>query len=260
MVWPWPKGFPAIYSTVTVDQVMAHPDFRAAKHGDREAAARLADAIADRAVMVEVGRRYPGAGLVVVASADDEGNQIPLAFAALFARESGLQLQLGVVKVNRPAHTGRGAAYRFAHRAEYAGVLRPGRNYILLDDVATQGGTISELRQWVYRQRAAVAAIATLAYTPGRKATVSDGRTLAPSQSTLAKLHAAHGIANVGAMLSSLGIYEGNVYCLTESEALLIAQSPTLPAFVDRIRNEQQAMPGLPEPAAAANRRGLAVR
>ncbi|WP_415907006.1 phosphoribosyltransferase [Oleiharenicola sp. Vm1] len=248
MVFPWPKGFPRIYSTATVEQVSGHPDFEAAKHGDRTAAVRLVDSIADRDLMRAVGLRYPGAGLVVVASPTAEnGNQIPYAFASLFSTRSGLPLQQGVVKTNKPAHTGRGAAYRFAHRAEYAGHLDAGRNYVLLDDVATQGGTISELRQFVYQQRASVVAVATLAYTPSRA--MSDGRTLPITRETFVALDQKHGMENVSRMLAGLGIYEGNVQCLTESEAKLIFKAQSLDAFINEIRHEQQRsqpMPPLP--------------
>jgi hypothetical protein len=134
--------------------------------------------------------------------------------------------------------------------------------YLLLDDVATQGGTLSELRQWVLRSGGAgVCAIASLCYTPSRH--MSDGRTIAPTLGTLGTLDRRFGLDAVGGMLGEMGIYGGNPWCLTESEACLIAQTPSLECFKTKLYDERHPPPSPPllsDPCGAHRRRFAAVK
>jgi orotate phosphoribosyltransferase len=261
--YAWPSNFPDVGSSVEVGRLMKHPLFeKAKKQGDAAAADQLVWDLADRAQMHATAARRPHARLIVVAAAD-AANQIPAAFARLFARESGLPLDSGALKANSPKHTGKNAIYRFSHRAQFAGKVTTGANYIVIDDVMTQGGTISELRQWIQRQGSRVAEIATLAHTPSM--VMSNGRRLAPDRETLKALDVKHGLQAVSTLLKDFSIYGGLAHALTESEARFILKYRSLTELREDLAQATEKEPSkamsnsapLPQPRAAGERRAI---
>ncbi len=59
------------------------------------------------------------------------------------------------------------AMERLMHRPRFAGNVKPGTDYILVDDVVTQGGTMMALCDFVVSQGARVVAVAALAFATG---------------------------------------------------------------------------------------------
>jgi hypothetical protein len=206
---------------------MRHPDFDAAKHhGDRAAADRLVASLIDVESIRRLVGEHRSARLVVVGGAPSDANQITAAYAEAFARISGLSLDRGLLRTNSPKHTGKNAIGRFMARAKFAGELRRGANYIALDDVMTQGGTISELRQFINRSGSRMVAVATLAHT--RSTVMGNGLQVAPTITSLTKLNSSFPRKTLSELLKAYDIYGGDVYSLTESECLMLCRFRSL--------------------------------
>lgn len=215
---------------------MRHPDFSAAKHGgDRAAADRLVASLIDPEAIAQFTQNYRGARLVVVGGSREDANQIPAAYAEAMERISGLPLDRGLLRTNSPKHTGKSALGRFLARARFGGGLRPGANYIALDDVMTQGGTISELRQFINQSGSHLVAVATLAHT--RSSVMSNGLQIAPTLATRRNLHERFG-KKLGELLKTFDVYEGNVHALTESECLLLCRFRSLEEIEQALHEE----------------------
>jgi len=161
-----------------------HPDYEAAKAGDSEAAARVVvDSIDERAVEKVrqlIGERKP---LIVPVHAEEAAgrNRLPVAYARELADRLGLEGKLDIVQANRPHRTGADAASRLVNRAEFAGPVNAGREYFLVDDAVTQGGTLADLRSYIESQGGKVIGSSTLMGAPL-------SHILAPTRKTIAAL------------------------------------------------------------------------
>lgn len=228
---------------------MKHPDFNAAKKGgDDEAADRLVRSLTDVADLRTLASRHPGSRLVCVGTGEGSANRIPQAFAGFAAEVTGLPLDTGVLKGNSPKHTGKSAVQRFVARAAFEGSITTGANYIALDDVMTQGGTISELRQFLQRQGSRVVAVATLAFT--NSTVMSDGLHIAPTMATRRALIGRFGISDLTAALTEFGIYDGNPFALTESEGRMLLRFESTAAMRAALTAAvEESRPELEEPA-----------
>ena len=229
MSYSWPTNFPSVASTVSVGALMRHPMFDAAKrHGDIEAARRIALELPNWKALEVVGRRFAfqNARLVVVGGDPSAPNQIPRAFGERLSEVTGCLLDNGILRSNSPKHTGKSALARLLSRAEYAGRLRRGAHYVAVDDVMTQGGTISELRQFINLHGARMVGVVTLAFT--NSTVMSDGLQIAPSLETRRLISETFPPAELSALLSEFGIYSGDAGALTESEARCILRFPTM--------------------------------
>ena len=204
-------GFPAVEVMMPAwsPSLTRHPDYEAAKAGDHEAAGRIVAAVFEgrfseqlqRAIKragqaspsASAGRERPvGRGrpiLVAVKDAGGGGNQIPQAFAEQLARRLGqgqVELDAGIGKTNRTAHTDATAAERVARRSEFSGPVQAGRTYILVDDRVTLGGTLADLAAYIEANGGKVAFATAIAGQP-----VSRELGLRPED--LAALRAKHG-------------------------------------------------------------------
>jgi len=255
MYYPWPSKFPPVASTRSVGELMRHPDFDAAKHGgDRAAAERLVADLLDPDSVAALVRAHRNARLVVVGGATSDANQIPAAYADAITKLSALPLDRSVLRINSPKHTGKSAVGRFIARAQFAGALRAGANYIALDDVMTQGGTISELRQFITRNGSRLVAVATLAYT--KSSVMSNGLQIAPTAETRARLIAQFNPKQLGALLKSYGVYDGDILSLTESESLMLCRFKTIEQLDSALRSEAETMVSpVPLPAEPTNQK-----
>lgn len=229
MSYAWPTNFPAVSATVPVGALMRHPDFNAAKRcGDIEAARRIVSELPDWAAIEKVGRRYAmhRARLVVVGADPAAPNQIPRAFGERLAAITGCPLDNGILRANSPKHTGKSALARLLARAQYAGTLRRGAHYVAVDDVMTQGGTISELRQFINGHGARMIGVMTMAFT--NSTVMSDGLQIAPSVETRRLLAATFDDAELSSVLADFGIYAGDIGSLTESEGRCLLRFPSI--------------------------------
>jgi hypothetical protein len=256
MTYAWPTNFPAVCSSLAVGGLMGHPCFEAAKkQGDLKAARELAADLLDAAALRAFARRHANARLISVGGLPGDANQIPRAFAEAVAGATGLGLDFGVTKANSPKHTGSNAIRRFMSRAEFEGRAVAGATYIMLDDVMTQGGTISELRQFIQRGGSRAVGVATLAFTASRN--FSDGIHLAPTPGTRREVAERFEEKGLRELLASHGIYEGNPDAMTESEARLVLRYDSLEKLAGamgaaRKEMEEERADAVDKPIAAA--------
>lgn len=172
-----PREAAAITTFRSADDIKKHADYREAKAGGVEAAARLVVDLV-RPAQLERARLTFGQDALfvpVVAQEATGHNAIPLLLARLYAEASGGDVARGIRQTNRAFHTGADAMERMLVRPEFDGPVEAGRNYVLVDDVSVLGGTLAGLANHIQQGGGRVVGVVTLAnasrsgeYTPRR--------------------------------------------------------------------------------------------
>ena len=146
--------------------IKAHPDYKAAKAGDPDAAARLVAETVDPTT-IDAARPRFGAGAIyapVVAEEATGHNAIPHALADYYARKTGGSVSVDINQINRAFHTGAGPMERLANPAHFEGDVVPGGGrYVIVDDVSVMGSTLASMADHVQRSGGDVAGVVTLA-------------------------------------------------------------------------------------------------
>jgi len=169
--------------------IKRHPDYKAAKAGDTEAAARMVRDMV-KPESLEASRKLGPDVIYVPVHAEEAGgrNSIPLALAAAHARAAGARVALGIVQTNKAFHTGAGAMERIMNRAEFAGKVEPGQRYVLVDDVSTMGSTLADLAAYIQRNGGKVEGSRLLV-------NAARGGKITPEPKVIKQLEARHGQA-----------------------------------------------------------------
>lgn len=125
------------------------PDYRAAKSGDPDAAMRYVESLVTvkglRQIREALGGRRP---IVVPVRAEESAgrNKVPSAYASVLAEALELDMDGGIVQANRPRRTELDGLERLFTQPEFDGPVEAGRDYLIVDDTLTQGGTIAALK------------------------------------------------------------------------------------------------------------------
>ena len=169
---PWPEhGLNVIAHGV--QGLRRDPDWAAAKTGDAEAALRLVERLAKpkAAARLRAALGEEEALLVTVRQAErgSGDNLIPATFARWLAAQTGLQVDETILRKNRTKRTDANAVERLVRRAAFVGEVEPGRAYVIVDDVVTQGGTVADLRGYIEAKGGRVLAVTAL-QAPGANA------------------------------------------------------------------------------------------
>jgi hypothetical protein len=220
-----PYGSPVRY--------IGHPDYAAAKAGDPEAADRFVDDMVDPAKVSELRAAIGDSKPTVVAVHAEEAagrNAIPETYAKKLSGDLGLPLDDGIVQANKPQRTGQSAEYRISVHSEFDGPVEPGRDYLIVDDNVTQGGTLADLRSYIESRGGRVVAASTL--TGSRQSEI-----LAPRAGTIAALR--EKFPDLESRWQ--GTFGHDLSGLTESEAGYLLRSPTADARGDRVIARGQA-------------------
>ena len=224
-------------SPVRFDQ---HPDYAAAKAGDPEAATRFVNDMIDPVKLDALRATIRECRPTVVAVHAEEAagrNAIPERYAALLSRDLGLPLDEDIIQANEPRRTGQNGEYRLSVHSEFDGPVQAGRDYLIVDDDVTQGGTLADLRSYLDNRGGRVVAATTL--TGSRQSEI-----LAPRPETLAALR-----AKVPDLESRWQRAFGHDFSgLTQGEANYLLRSPEADALGDRIiaRAQEGASPPVP--------------
>jgi tol-pal system-associated acyl-CoA thioesterase len=236
---PWRAGFPEVVAQQTANPSVKLKDragYQAAKwHGDFAAATAVVRAAVDAERVEQLRAVIGDAKPVLVAVHGEEGgrNALPTAYATLLGERLGLPVDTEIVQTNETGRTGSDAVHRMTTRAIFDGEVRPGRTYVLIDDVTTQGGTLADLRSFIERQGGHVIAATTLVGSRYRN-------TLALRPDTLAELRNGFGAAEPDFQRIFGHGYEG----LTEKEARYVLSLKAVDAFRDRVIATAQARYG----------------
>lgn len=112
-----------------------------------------------------IKEKHPDAVLIPVLAKERTGyNVIPLAYAKIAGSMTGLRIHEDIFQISSSHHTGACAMQRLLNRQVFDGTVCKGYNYIILDDVVTQGGTVSALRRFIKDHGGNVAAVSALAF------------------------------------------------------------------------------------------------
>jgi hypothetical protein len=76
-------------------------------------------------------------------------NTIPMAMAVCLSDRLGLALVSDVIQTRRAEHSGASGWWRLQSQALFSGEIKPGADYILLDDFLGMGGTFANLPGYV---------------------------------------------------------------------------------------------------------------
>ena len=128
----------------------AHPAYRDAKAGDEKAALELVLDLAVAWLYVHRERFAPGLLFVAPHAQEATGdNAIPQTLAAVCATIYRGHVDTEIVQSDRVYHTGADPMERMVARAQFEGLVIPGAEYVLVDDVTNLGGTLAELASFI---------------------------------------------------------------------------------------------------------------
>ena len=148
---PW-RQFPKVVRNGDLGSLQNEPEYDAAKAGDKEAALNLVDRLFDdttaEAIRELIGDSRPTL-LPVLASESNGNNKIPLMFAEVLSDRLGLPVETTIHQREKIKRTGTGSDYRLAFNPTFAGNVKKGQSYLIVDDTLTMGGTIASLRGYI---------------------------------------------------------------------------------------------------------------
>lgn len=233
-VKPWRADFPKLFAHTTIAAMKRHPDYQAAKNGDVQAAERFVAAMVKPERVRELARRYPAAIVVPVTEIESTGryNAIPRALATYIAREGNLHMDMHIAQISAQHRGDKDAVGRLLTRKEFAGEVQQGATYIMVDDVATQGGTFHELRHYLANNGADAVAAASLAF--------SRGNNIIPIQEQIVnELAGRFGRERLEDFLTDNNI-SGTLEALTEGEGRAICRFKSFESLKDRVAEAER--------------------
>ena len=224
---PW-RDFPPLIRNGTLAEMQSAESYRAAKAGNGKAALALVQSLLTKqtvdAVKEMVGDKTP---LIVGIRAEESAgrNRIPAMMAEVLAEHTGWQTDRSLYQVSYAGRTGRDSSYRLAFPAIFGGNVQSGRDYLIVDDNSTMGGTIAGLRGYIENRGGHVLGAVVMS----ARAT---GLNIVPTQKQLDEIQRKHGDAPNDYWLQTFGY---GIDQLTRGEAGAIRSSPTFDAIRDRI-------------------------
>ena len=156
-------------------------------------------------------------------------NAIPDAFAVEISKALGWPHDTTVAQVNVVAHTGADGFSRLARQAEFAGVIQPGCEYVLVDDFVGMGGTLANLKGYIESRGGKVLAAVSLTGKP-------HSAKLALSPERLNELRVKHGTELENWWI---GRFAHAFDALTESEARYLTRTEAIDTIRNRIADSQ---------------------
>lgn len=222
------RNFPDVVLHAEELAVKRHPDYAGAKSGDALAARRLVRELYSGAAQQRLtelcGSR--AVELVAVHALEAEGvNEIPVALARELERKLGLRTNDSIVQTNSVGHTGASGFQRLAHQALFAGDVRPGTRYVVVDDFVGQGGTLANLIGFLTVHGGHVLGATVLTGKPY-------SATLAYDELLVNSLRAKHGHALETWWRERFGF---DFDCLTRSEARYLEKTADADTIRDRL-------------------------
>jgi len=160
----FPKGINEPFWLYDNDAVLkAHPMYKEAKAGGKEAAVEL---VSDLALnfLVKIKDKLPVDAIYVAPHAREAtgDNAIPQVLAAACAIIAQGKTESDIVQVTRVFHTGADPMERMSLKPEFEGEVSQCAHYVLVDDVTNMGGTLAELANYVLSLGGIVAAVVVL--------------------------------------------------------------------------------------------------
>jgi hypothetical protein len=161
---PLPSRIERPFSLARTDaQLKAHPLYSQAKAGSAEAAVELVSNIA-LPFIAQISSQLPSDAWYVAPHAREAtgDNAIPQVLASACASAARGLIDTDIVQISRVFHTGADPMERMATRPDFEGIVIPGADYVLVDDVTTMGGTLAELASYIQARGGNVAGAVVL--------------------------------------------------------------------------------------------------
>lgn len=250
-VQAWDPSFPQVLTVTNPDTLINKNAelHKSAKAGSVRAADELVKQLLGPATVGAKGKpspkhakiralcaAHPTARVVPVIALEASGhNMLPWFYARHFAEIGGIKFDDRIRQTVKANHTGANAVERMASRAEFSGKVIKGEEYIICDDVVTQGGTLNELRKYIQSRGGKVVAATTLT-------AAQFSATLRISETKVQQLFLKFG--EIDELLKEAGIANGTAE-LTESEAreLLKCSPDTLRTrLAEQIRRRSEGL------------------
>lgn len=151
---PFPFEFPEV--VVHANREMTKHSTRLTKMFDKAKAGDMASALAytgqlySAALARALKYRHPKAWIVPVIAENPEGrNRIPLALATHVAKASGMKLTRDIVQTSTGKRRGAGLLEHITMPIMFAGKVRKGQEYVIVDDHNTSGTTFQAMRTFI---------------------------------------------------------------------------------------------------------------
>lgn len=183
----WQKNFPEVVLFAPHGSLGQFEHYEKAKGGDYEAAFDIVRDILTDEKLLELGEliepyKKNELFIVPVVSIEQTGaNKLPPAFALFLALTIGCRIADDIVHVNTVNRGGSNGFHRLACQPVFDGIIRPNRDYIIVDDTVTQGGTLASLKGYIESKGGRVVCACALT---GKQYSAR----LAPLQETIDKL------------------------------------------------------------------------
>lgn len=126
--------------------------YQLAKAGDVEAAQRYVEQVVNGDAVQAIYNQLQGRSPIVtpVRAQEEAGrNKIPSAYASLLSEALDLPLDNSIVQANRPQRTSKDGLGRLFAQPVFEGEVQRGRDYLIVDDTLTQGGTFAALKGYI---------------------------------------------------------------------------------------------------------------
>jgi hypothetical protein len=244
----WDPDFPPVMHFIDLENCYAKPWKLLEEHPDYDAAKNQEDLIAalslvhsflntpeNQAQLQLLKHNYPNAIIVPVHAIEAKGkNKIPGALAEYIGKCTGIEINDDIIQTNRVHRTGKDEWYRLAFRPSFNGLVKQGRNYIVVDDVFSNGGSFNELRLFIERNGGKV--VHAVAMSLG-----GHGDKLSPDPDIIKVLVDKYGSDTLSLFLQEINLYGGNYKALTNPEAFALRRAPSLDEARDRILAARQA-------------------
>ena len=218
-LFAWETGFPSVCGQTSISFLKRLSDFDSAKRGDLDAAKKIVSRCVNRQRILEIKRRYPNAELIPVIT----DNQLPLALAQAI----GLKICPNIVKTGNNQRKTMNAMERLLHQPTFFGHVKRKTEYILVDDIVTQGGTVAALRRHVIAGGGTVVAVVALAYACGSEK-------LSPEHKNVRLLEQRFGYRQIGSILREYLILR-NSYELTNQQVLYLLRFHKITSLLNKI-------------------------
>ena len=222
---PW-NDFPPLIRNGTLEELKNSENYQAAKAGDSKAALSLVQSLLNEQTIAEIQEMAGGRKPVIVAVRAEESagrNKIPFMMARALSSQTGWQVDTKLFQANFAGRTGTDAVYRLANPPIFRGDVQAGRDYLIVDDNSTMGGTIASLRGYIENRGGHVIGAAVMSAR-------ETGLDIVPTQKQLDDIQRKHGDAPNDYWTNTFGY---GIDHLTRGEAGTIRTSPSF----DRLRS-----------------------
>lgn len=224
---PW-RDFPRLIRNGSLAELKDATGYTQAKAGDAEAAYDMVKSLLSTETLDNIrelaGGRVPI--LISVKAQESSGkNKIPEAMAHAIRASTGWPVDAEIVQINKPGRTGSGSSHRLAFQPVFDGKVEAGRDYLILDDNSTMGGTIASLRGYIENRGGRVIGAAVMS----ARETALD---IVPTRNQLNEIQRKHGDAPNDYWTREFGY---GIDRLTRAEAGVIRSAGVFDSIRDRI-------------------------